>query len=178
MQVILIKQWIIKLLKTLYFCTSSLEINHWNVHCFTPVVMGGFLVPQHYSDVITGAMVSQITSLTIVYSTVYSGTDQIQHQSSASLAFVRGIHRWPVNSPHKGSVTRKMFPFGDVIMTTKTHCYPKCLSSAADTSAVKPYQWDNILKPWDRRLDTTRFVWQNIAQYFDSYFVIFLWEYI
>ena len=49
----------------------------------------------------------QITSLTIVYSTVYSGTDQIKVQSSASLAFVRGIHRWPVNSPHKGPVTRK-----------------------------------------------------------------------
>ena len=39
-----------------------------------------------------------------------------EHQSSASLAFVRGIHRWPVNSPHKGPVTRKMFPFDDVIM--------------------------------------------------------------
>ena len=46
----------------------------------------------------------------------YSGADQRKHQSSASLAFVRGIHRWPVNSPHKGPVTRKMFPFDDVIM--------------------------------------------------------------
>ena len=70
----------------------------------------------HYSDVIMDAMASQITSLTIVYSTVYLGTDQRKHQSSASLAFVRGIHRWPVNSPHKGPVTRKMFPFDDVIM--------------------------------------------------------------
>ena len=61
-------------------------------------------------------MASQITSLTIVYSTVYSGADQRKHQSSASLAFVRGIHRWPVNSPHKGPMTRKMFPFNDVIM--------------------------------------------------------------
>ena len=61
-------------------------------------------------------MASQIASLTIVYSTVYSGADQRKHQSSASLAFARGIHRWPVNSPHKGSVTRKMFPFGDIIM--------------------------------------------------------------
>ena len=61
-------------------------------------------------------MASQITSLTIVYSTVYSDADQRKHQSSASLAFVRGIHRWPVNSPHKWPVTRKMFPFGDVIM--------------------------------------------------------------
>ena len=70
----------------------------------------------HYNDVIMGAMASQITSLTVVYSTVYSGADQRKHQSSASLAFVRGIHRWPVNSPHKGPVARKMFPFDDVIM--------------------------------------------------------------
>ena len=59
---------------------------------------------------------SQITSLTIVCSTVYSGADQSKHQSSASLAFVWGIHRGPVNSPHKWPVTRKMFPFDDVIM--------------------------------------------------------------
>ena len=63
-----------------------------------------------------GAMASQITSLAIVYSSVNSGADQRKHQSSASLAFVRGIHRGPVNSLHKGSVTRKMFPFDDVIM--------------------------------------------------------------
>ena len=63
-----------------------------------------------------GANASQITSLTVVYSTVYSGTDQRKHKSSASLAFVRGIHRSPVNSPHKWPVTRKMFPFDDVIM--------------------------------------------------------------
>ena len=54
-------------------------------------------------------MASQITSLTIVYSAVYSGADQRKHQSSASLAFVRGIHQWPVNSPHKWPVTRKSF---------------------------------------------------------------------
>ena len=62
------------------------------------------------------AIASQITSLTIVYSTVYSDADQRKHQSSASLAFVWGIHRGPVNSPHKWPVTRKMFPFDDVIM--------------------------------------------------------------
>ena len=71
-----------------------------------------------YGDIIMGAMASQITNLTIIYSTVYSGADQRKHQSSASLAFVRGIHRWPVNSPHKWPVTRKMFPFDDVIMET------------------------------------------------------------
>ena len=48
--------------------------------------------------------------------TDYSGTDQRKHQSSASLAFVWGIHLWPLNSPHKGSVTRKMLTFDDVIM--------------------------------------------------------------
>ena len=62
------------------------------------------------------AIASQITSLTIVYSTDYPGADQSKHQSSASLAFVWGIHRGPVNSPHKWPVTRKMFPFDDVIM--------------------------------------------------------------
>ena len=62
-----------------------------------------------------GVIASQITSLTIVYSTVYSDADQRKHQSSASLAFVRGIHRGPVNSRHKWPVTRKMFPFDDVI---------------------------------------------------------------
>ena len=77
----------------------------------------------HYSDAIISAMASQITSLTIVYSTVHSsGTDQRKHQSSVSLVFVREIHPWPmnypVNSPHKGPVTRKMFPFDDVIMNT------------------------------------------------------------
>ena len=63
-----------------------------------------------------GSMASQITSLTIVYSAVYSGAEQRKHQSSASLAFVWGIHRGPVNSPHKWPVTRKMIPFDDVIM--------------------------------------------------------------
>ena len=63
-----------------------------------------------------GEMASQITSITIVYSTVYSDADQRKHQSSASLAFVRGIHRGLVNSLHKWPVTQKMFPFHYVIM--------------------------------------------------------------
>ena len=74
------------------------------------------MLHAHYVDLIMSAMASPITSLTIVYSIVYSGADQRKHQSSASLAFVRGIHRWPVNSLHKRPVTRKMFPFDDVIM--------------------------------------------------------------
>ena len=63
-----------------------------------------------------GAIASQITSLTIIYSTVYSDADQRKRQSSAPLAFVRGNHRWPVNSPHKWPVARKMFQFDDKII--------------------------------------------------------------
>ena len=73
-------------------------------------------VSCHYHDVTMDSIASLITSITIVYSAVYSGSDQRKYQSSASLAFVRGIHRGPVNSPHKWPVTRKMFPFDDVIM--------------------------------------------------------------
>ena len=71
-------------------------------------------IKEHYNYVIISAMASQITSPTIVYSTVYPGADQRKHQTS--LAFLMGIHQWPVNSPHKGPVARKMLPFGDVIM--------------------------------------------------------------
>ena len=62
------------------------------------------------------AMASQITGVSIIYSTVCSGADQRKHQSSASLAFVWGIHRWPMNFPHKGPAMQKMFSFDDVIM--------------------------------------------------------------
>ena len=90
-------------------CLVIFEIVH---HC-----LNRFSYQQnHYSDVMMSAIASQITCLTIVYLTVYSGAAQRKHQSSASLAFVRGIHRWPVNSPHKGPVTRKMLPFDDVIL--------------------------------------------------------------
>ena len=76
----------------------------------------GGILSKYCGDVIMGAIASQITSLTIVYSTVYSDADQRKHQSSASLAFVWGIHWGPLNSPHKWPVTRKMLPFDDVIM--------------------------------------------------------------
>ena len=70
----------------------------------------------HCGDVMMGAIASQITSLTIVSSTVYSDADQRKHQSSASLAFVGRVHRGPVYSTHKWPVTRKMFPSDDVII--------------------------------------------------------------
>ena len=77
------------------------------------------ILMSHNSDVIMNAVPSQITSLTVVYSSAYSGADERKHRGSVSLAFVRGIHRWPVNSPHKGPVTRKIFPFDDIIMQKK-----------------------------------------------------------
>ena len=93
-------------------------------------------VEFHYTDVIMGAIASHITSLTIVYSTVYSDADQRKHHSSASLACVWGIHRGPVHSPYKWPVTRKMFPFDDVIMCRArgASCpYLACFSSTLVT---------------------------------------------
>ena len=66
-----------------------------------------------------GAMASQITCLTIAYLTVYSDADQRKHQSSASLAFVRGIHRRPVNSPHKWASNAENVSIHDVIMNVE-----------------------------------------------------------
>ena len=85
----------------------------------------------HFCDVIMGVIASQSTSLTIVYSTVYPEADQRKHQSSVSLAFVRGIHRWPVDSRHKRPVTQEMFPFNDVIMESSGPVvYSSCRSPA------------------------------------------------
>ena len=86
---------------------SKIPFTHYHHICFRPL---------HYTDVIMGALSSQITSFTIVYSTIYSDADQRKHHISASLAFLWGNHRGPVNSPHKWPVTRKMFPFDDGIM--------------------------------------------------------------
>ena len=83
---------------------------------------------NHYCDVIMGVSASQITSLMIVYSTVYSDADQREFQSSASLAFVRGIHRGPGNSPHKWPVTRK-----NVSIWWRHHV---CIHSSARSSGV------------------------------------------
>ena len=99
--------------------------NMFNIKAITNVshdknMLNDTAAPQffmfHYNDVIMSAMASQITGVSIVWSTLCSATQQRKLQSSASLAFVRGIRRWPVNSPHKGSVTQEMFPFDDVII--------------------------------------------------------------
>ena len=120
-----------------YFLKSLLRLttkNSWNHRISTPLCRESFAAQlthytdsvsmpwhhhdNHYDDVIMTMLASQITSLIVVYSIVYSGVNQRKHQSSASLAFVREIHRGPVNFPHKWPVTRKMFPFDDVIMFT------------------------------------------------------------
>ena len=67
------------------------------------------------------AIAFQITGVSVVCSTVYSAVDQRKHQSSATLTFVTGINRSPVDSPHKGPVSRKMFQFDDVIMKRTNH---------------------------------------------------------
>ena len=105
-------------------CTGTVIniVYAWTIWCF--ILRNWILFAKwqycnwglHYSDVIMTTIASQITSLTIIYSIVYSDADQRKHQSSASLAFVRVIHRGPVNSPHKRPVMRKIFPFDDVIM--------------------------------------------------------------
>ena len=111
---------------TILRCLSSTLQNyhqgksaHWYNFWITNVLQGlnhATSRPHHYSDAIMSTMGSQITSLTIVYSTVYSSAGQRKHEASASLAFVWGIHRSPVNSPHKGPIMRKIFSFDDVIM--------------------------------------------------------------
>ena len=126
-------------------CVRPMRINYsvdmCNFKCPRPCLFRTRSLPLHYGDVMMGTMASQITNLTIVYSTVYSGADQRKHQSSASLAFVRGIHRGPVNSPHKWPVTQKMFPFDDVIMTMPVNCTShtsKSLSNGPVHKVVSP----------------------------------------
>ena len=112
-------------------CTNDINSLAWRVpsninQCWlTPPNTLHFVEHIHYNDVTMDAIASQITSLTIVSSTIYSDADQRKHQSSASLAFVLGIHRWPVNSPHKWPVTRKTFPFDDMYhgLSTGSLCF-------------------------------------------------------
>ena len=87
---------------------------------------------NHYSDVTIDAMASQITGASIVDWIVSSCADQRKHQSSPSLAFARGIHRSPVNSPHKRPVTRKMFH-----LMTSSYC-PACRTTLV---AKQDFEW-------------------------------------
>ena len=80
--------------KCFHLTTSSRIVNH-RMKAICSIIQWSHFISAwvHYIDVIMATMASQITSLTVVYSTVYSGVDQRKHQSSASLAFVRGVHR-------------------------------------------------------------------------------------
>ena len=95
-------------------------------------------------------MASQITSLTIVYSSFYSGADQRKHQSSVSLAFVREIHRGPVKSPHKWPVTRKLFPFDDVIMTNiiGTYLYANVVVQVTKSDLNRKFNMAATIMTW------------------------------
>ena len=111
----------------------------------------------HYNDVTVSKIASQITSITIVYSTVYSGPDQTKHQSSAWLAFVRRIHRGPVNSPHKWPVTRKMFPFYDVIIfLCFTHTHVMAVMALRDTTNIY------IINSVTSRKHRTKYKWKSL----------------
>ena len=114
---IYLNRWACPLISTRVYWRHLLWCIIWNLFTFIYNVTL-HITHIHYNDVILGAIASQITSLKIVYSIVYSDADQGKYQSSASLALLRGNHRGPVNSPHKCSVTRKKFPFDDVIMKT------------------------------------------------------------
>ena len=94
----------------------------------------------HYNGVIMSAMASQNIILTIVYSTVIQAQIK-KHKKSASLAFVRGIHGWLVNSPQKGPVTRKMFPFIDVIMFCMNICSYITVYLAFSRKFWNCFQW-------------------------------------
>ena len=126
---------------------------HFGRRLFKVVYMRGLkkpssaLILSHYSDAIMSTMASHITNASIVCSIVCSVADQRKHQSSASLAFVRGIHRRPVNSPHKGPVTRKMIPSSCLspvwqdIIRTNTHWY------IVDWNIRNQ---SNLIDPWKR----------------------------
>ena len=90
-----------------------------------PGMNAGRILEVHYNDVIMTTMASQITSLTVVYSTVYSDADQRKYQSSASLAFVWGIHRDRWIPRTKGQLRGKCFH----LMTSS---WRKCHQTAID----------------------------------------------
>ena len=139
-----------------------------------------------YGDVIMGAMASKITSLAIVYLTVYSGADQRKHQSSTSLAFVRRIHRWPVNSPeqrasdaenisiwwrhHDTGVMRPcvfgiLYRSGNVIILIKyLYMYPMCLKIGMTRSCLKK-KWHCLTNITDALLGWFHITGENIYMY-------------
>ena len=151
----------------------AIQNNEWYLsiaNCFTYIWNSEniSLLTSNFSDVIMKAMASQITSVSMVCFTVCSGADQRNHQSSASLAFVMGMHRWPVNSPHKGPVTRKMFPLRDVIMVKVALAFghylpakiPQFLPLSENVCWLYLIQYC-MLKYAIRQISTDRINWQR-----------------
>ena len=104
-------------------CSIAIRLHHNSM--ITPIAGTYVVMLNHNNDVIMSMMASQITSITIVRSTVYSNkTPKVR-----LTGLFRGIHRWPMNSPHKGPVTREMFPFDDVIMDRGNHMQISCWKS-------------------------------------------------
>ena len=126
------------------------------------------------------AIASQITSLAIVYATVYSGGDQGKHQRSVSLAFVRGIHRSPVNSPHKGPIKRKMFPLDYVIMivTFIFLSFPGTTSQwrvarSSNAQGNKIPRTSQCVEAWKVTLDNMWYRWIHISDSISISFIGF-----
>ena len=84
------------------------KARYWMSRCIYPT--------EHCYDVKINTMASQITGRSTDCLNVCSDAHLRQHHRSVSLAFVKGIYRWAVDSPNKGTETRKRFPFDDVIM--------------------------------------------------------------
>ena len=121
-----------------YLCHLSVKI--WSkiqIYFMFPRINSarlGLIYPLQWRHNGCDAIASQITGVSIVCSVVCSDAEHRHYQSSVSLAFMRMIHRWPVDSPRKGPVTRKMYPFDDVIMlpisavgwSTWSYCNAPC----------------------------------------------------
>ena len=91
----------------------------------------------HYNDAIMGAIASQITCPAIVYSIVYSDADQRKHPSPASLALCESPHKWPV--------TRKMFPFNDVIVVFECNIIWKTLLRLSNFNTEMVYAFESVI---------------------------------
>ena len=139
-------------------------------------------LPRHYIDVIMSAMASQI-SVSLVCATVYSGANQRKHRSSASLAIVRESGGFPSQRP----VTRKMFPFDDVIVGILSEADVRCsiwnatLVTIITRSTILAYYlyvkslqliWISGKRKWDLRVpdlqasgrDTFEFVFDCLVE--------------
>ena len=146
------KQWLVVCSALSYYLNQCWLIENWLQDKTINRLRSQHFASRkyYYNDVIMGAIASQITSLVVVNSIVYSDADQRKHQSSASLAFVRG----PVNSPHKWPVTRKLFPFVDDIMTIENFCQlwsilfrlTQCVKTSTDRQ-LEIYRISSVVLP-------------------------------